>query len=143
MPAKATTTEKALHVRLLEGFEVKARPDGTVHTIRAGGKVVAECCVGTKKVRLNLRDIPAKGKTPKSIELSGRSKSWPGGGVNVDEGNLTAARALLAAITAVKPEPVPTAAAAARVSAAATSEAQTARKAVARAGRRSGVKVTA
>ena len=69
MPAKATTTEKALHVRLLEGFEVKARPDGTVHTIRAGGKVVAECCVGTKKVRLNLRDIPAKGKTPKSIEL--------------------------------------------------------------------------
>jgi hypothetical protein len=95
MARKATTTEKPLHLQLIDGFEVKSRPNGTVHTVKAGKTVVAEVCVGAKKVRLNLRTAPKL--APKNLTLDGKSKSWPGGGVIVTPENLAAVRALLAA----------------------------------------------
>src|SRR5438067_1371247 len=95
MSAKSTTPQP-LHKRLLDGFEVKSRQDGTVHSIKAQGKTVGEICVGKKSVRLNLR---AEVKAPEGVELSGKSKSWPGGGLVVTDANLTAARALLTAAT--------------------------------------------
>jgi hypothetical protein len=97
--------EKSLHDTLLDGFDVKSRADGTVHTIKANGKVVGEVCVGTKKVRLNLKATPAKGAVPKSIALDGKSKTWAGGGVIVTDENVTAARALVSAVVAAVPEP--------------------------------------
>jgi len=86
-----------------------------VYSIRdAAGKTCAELCVGKRATRLNLKAIPAKGKLPKGIELSGHSESWAGGGVVVNEGNVKLVRALLAAITKVaapaKPAPRPEAA---------------------------------
>src|SRR5947207_845480 len=101
MPA---TTNQPLHMQLLDGFEVKSRDDGSVHTIKAHGRTVAECCVGAKKVRLNVR---ADVKPPKGLTLSGKSKSWPTGGLVVDETNLTAARALLASAVAKAGAPKP------------------------------------
>lgn len=114
---------KSLHEQLLDGFEVKSRDDGTVHTIKREGRAVAEVCVGARKVRLNVRDAV---KAPKNLKLSGKSKSWAGGGVIVTNENLAACRALLAQVTQ------PTAADAAAASAAASKEKQTARKRVAR-----------
>jgi hypothetical protein len=82
----------SLHQQLLAGLDVKSRQNGSVHTIKANGKVVAEVCVGTKKVRLNFRnELPAKERKL----LSGKSKSWPGGGMIVTADNLKEARALL------------------------------------------------
>ncbi|HEY2372087.1 MAG TPA: hypothetical protein VGH82_06030 [Gaiellaceae bacterium] len=103
MARKSTNTAAPLHRRLLEGFDVKSRKDGTVHTIRAGKTVVAEVCVGKRATRLNVR---AERKTPKGITLSGESKSWPSGGVVVTEANLADARALLTSIASA-PQPVP------------------------------------
>jgi hypothetical protein len=94
-------TGKALHQQLLEGFEVKSRKDGTVHTVKHGGRTVAEVCVGTKKVRLNVR---AQVKAPKNLPLAGKSKTWAGGGCILTEENVSAARALLASITKTTPE---------------------------------------
>src|SRR5438067_12341307 len=96
-----TTQPVALHVTLLEGFDVKARADGSVHTIKANGKVIGEVCVGAKKVRLNLRE-PVK-NAPKGVTPSGKSKRWAGGSVNVTADNVTAARALLSAAVAAAP----------------------------------------
>src|SRR5438445_2863960 len=91
----------SLHARLLDGFEHKSRKDGTVHTLHAQGQVIGEVCVGKRNVRLNLRKAPSK--APKNITLVGKSKSWAGGGVIVDEKNLTACRALLSAAVASTP----------------------------------------
>lgn len=95
MARKAATTEKPLHLQLLDGFEVKSRDDGSVHTIKQGKATVAEVCVGARKVRLNLR--AAVKPLPKGLELDGKSKTWAGGGVVVTPDNLAAARAVLAA----------------------------------------------
>ena len=84
MPRKTTTTDKPLHVALLDGFEVKSRANGTVHTIKQGNATVAEVCVGAKKVRLNLRS--ASKPAPKNLKLDGKSKTWAGGGVVVHAG---------------------------------------------------------
>ena len=99
MPAK---TNKPLHMQLLEGFDCKSRADGSVHTIKANGRTVAECCVGAKTIRLNVR---ADVKPPKGLTLSGKSKSWPTGGLVVTEDNLASARALLT--SAVEKAPAP------------------------------------
>jgi hypothetical protein len=77
---------------LLDGLQVKSRPDGTVHTVKDGeGKTVAEVCVGTKKTRVNFRSAP------KGLKTDGKSKSWQGGGVVVDEKNAKTVRAALLA----------------------------------------------
>src|ERR1700730_11390319 len=96
---------KSVHAQLLDGLNVKSRTDGSVHTVRAadGKTVVAEVCVGKKATRLNLRAWPAKVKAPKGLELSGKSKSWEGGGVIVTEANVKAARALLANVIGATP----------------------------------------
>lgn len=129
---------------LLDGLEVKSRDDGSVHTIKAHGKVVAEVCVGARKVRLNVKAEPAKGKVPKSVTLAGKSKTWAGGGLNVEPGNVKAARALLAAVVAAVPAPKqaePTAADAATAQRRATAERKQTRERVrAVAGRRTGRK---
>lgn len=91
---KKATTDTPVHVALLDGFEVKSRPNGTVHTVKVEGKVVAEVCVGTRATRLNLRNAV---KPPKGVELVGKSRSWQGGGLVVTPENLSAARALLTA----------------------------------------------
>jgi len=84
---------KSLHSQLLDGFSVKSRQDGSVHTIKStAGTVVAEVCVGTRKVRVNLRTAPKT--TPKGLVLGGKSKSWATG-VIVTADNVTACRALL------------------------------------------------
>jgi len=92
---------KALHQQLLDGFEVKSRDDGTVHTVKHEGKTVAEVCVGAKKTRLNVRGAV---KAPKGITLGGKSKTWAGGGAEVTEENLPAARTLLSSIVRPTPE---------------------------------------
>jgi hypothetical protein len=82
--------------RLLDGFTVVSRKDGTVHTVKAtdGGGTVAEVCVGKSKVRLNFRkEQPAAARKV----LDGKSKSWPGGGLIVTDANVTQARAMLTA----------------------------------------------
>ncbi len=93
---KVTAPAKALHVALLDGFEVKSRDNGTVHQIKADGKTVAEVCVGARAVRLNLRSAPKP--APKNLALKQGSKTWLGGGVVVTPDNLAAARAVLAAV---------------------------------------------
>src|SRR5579862_7429598 len=106
---------KSLHQQLLEGFEVKSRKDGTVHTIRAadGKTVIGEVCVGAKATRLNLRAPVAK--PPRDVTLGGKSKSWAGGGTVVTDANVTACRALLSAAVATVPSvAVPTSSAAQR-----------------------------
>jgi len=138
MPAQ-NSTQQSLRPRLLDGFTYKSRSDNSVHTVKgADGKVIAEVCEGKKATRLNLRNAPTKA-TPKNVTLGGKSKTWAGGGTVVTESSLAACRALLSGAAKV----TPTASDAARVSAKATAEADTARKQVARVGRRSGVKVTA
>jgi hypothetical protein len=98
--SQKSPTETPLHIRLLDGLTFKSRSDGSVHTVKTGTHVVAEVCVGTKKVRLNFRAQP---KASKSLTLSGKSKSWPAGGIVVDAKNLNAARAALASVTAATP----------------------------------------
>ena len=95
MPAQKTPT--APHVTLLDGLNVKSRADGTVHTIKsAAGAVVAEVCVGKKQTRLNFKQTPKS--LPKSVELSGQSKSWPGGGIVVTAANASAVRSVLVGV---------------------------------------------
>jgi hypothetical protein len=97
---KAPLDTKQIVSTLLDGLTVSSRKDGTVHTIKREKATVAEVCVGTRAVRLNLRNAPAKNRVPKSIKLVGKSKSWPGGGVVVTAENATAARAVLSAVAA-------------------------------------------
>jgi hypothetical protein len=120
---------KSLHSQLLDGLNVKSRPDGSVHTVRAadGKTVVAEVCVGKKATRLNVRELPAKVKAPKNLELGGKSKSWPGGGVIVTDANVKAARALLASVVDAT-KAAPKAADAAALSSAAQTAVKAARK---------------
>jgi hypothetical protein len=99
MPRKNTDTQP-LHTRLLDGFTYTSRANGSVHTIKAGKTTVGEVVIGKKTVRLNLR---AKGHVPKDLKLSGKSRSWPMGGVLITEANLAAARALLSSIASAKP----------------------------------------
>jgi hypothetical protein len=94
MPATKHPTQP-LHRQLLDGLTVKSRADGSVHTVKADGKTIAEVCVGVKATRLNLR---ANAKAPKSLTLTGKSKSWPGGGLVITDKNVAAARVLLAGI---------------------------------------------
>jgi hypothetical protein len=96
----APVNTKEIVSTLLDGLEVSSRKDGTVHTIKREKKTVAEVCVGTRSVRLNLRSAPPKGKLPKSVKLVGKSKSWPGGGLVVTDENVKAARAVLSAVAA-------------------------------------------
>jgi hypothetical protein len=96
----APINTKEIVSTLLDGLDVKSRPNGTVHTVKVETKTVAEVCVGTRAVRLNLKSAPAKSKVPKSIKLVGKSKSWPGGGVVVTAENAAAARAVLSAVAA-------------------------------------------
>jgi hypothetical protein len=70
--------------------------------VKVEKKAVAEVCVGAKKARLNVR---AKAQVPKGLKLSGKSKSWPEGGVVATESNLAAARALLTSLTSAPPVP--------------------------------------
>jgi len=119
---------KEVVTALLDGLDVKSRADGTVHSVRANGRTVAEVCVGSRKVRVNVKSEPSKGM-PKSITLEGKSKTWAGGGINVDKGNVRAAHALLAAVVAAASaakgkQAEPTAADAARVSRKATGRPQ-------------------
>lgn len=123
---------KEIVAELLDGLDHKSRPSGTVLTVKAAGKTVAEVCVGARAVRLNLRAAPPKGKVPKSITLGGHSKSWAGGGVIVTAANVAAARALLVAVTAGAPGAP---ASAADASAAARGRTRRARAAVASAGK--------
>jgi hypothetical protein len=118
------SAKTALHTRLLDGFDVKSRDDGTVHTVKANSRTVAEVCVGKKNTRLNIREVP-KG-APKNLDLGGKSKSWAGG-VIVDASNLTACRALLSAC--VKAAPAAPAANGVKDAAKASSDATTATKA--------------
>jgi hypothetical protein len=120
---------KSLHETLLDGLNVKSRADGSVHTVRAadGKTVVGEVCVGKKQTRLNFRELPAKVKAPKNLELSGKSKSWEGGGVIVTDANVKAARALLAQVVDATPA-ASTAADAAAASTAANKAVTAARK---------------
>jgi hypothetical protein len=86
----------SIQSRLMAGTDVKSREDGSVHTIKgAGGRTVAEVCVGKSTIRLNFRE-PLGRDAPTGVVLSGRSQSWRGGGVVVTEANLESARALLA-----------------------------------------------
>jgi len=85
------------HAQLLDGIkDVKSRKDGSVHTIRSNGKVVAEVCVGKKATRLNFRSRPKL--VPKSVALTGKSTVWAGGGLIVTETNLAAAKSILSAL---------------------------------------------
>jgi hypothetical protein len=94
----ANDSTTPLHTQLLDGLTVKSRADGTVHTVKAAdGKTVAEVCVGTKKIRANFRTAP-RGAVAKLLD--GKSKSWPGGGVVVDEANAERIRAALLQIAA-------------------------------------------
>jgi|SRR5581483_3193478 len=89
--------------QLTEGLTVKARPDGSVISVKDayGKKTVAEVCVGTKRTRVNFREAP-KGALAK--QLGGKSKSWGGGGVLVDDENAQLVRsALLQAAGVVAP----------------------------------------
>ena len=91
MPAKKNTVAP-LHVQLLDGLTYKSRTDGSVHTIKANGKVIGEVCVGRNRVRLNLKSaLPAASRKM----LGGKSRSWAGGGMIVTDANVKDARALL------------------------------------------------
>lgn len=83
--------------QLTEGLTVKERPNGTVVTVKAsdGKQTVAEVCVGKSKVRVNFRATP-KGAITK--QLGGKSKSWPAGGVVVNEKNAKAIRTALVGV---------------------------------------------
>jgi hypothetical protein len=116
----------ALHQRLLQGFDVKSRDDGTVHTVKVSNRTVAEVCVGKKNTRLNIREVP-KG-APKNLDLGGKSKSWAGG-VILTDANLTGCRALLSACVKAAPAAsTATASDAAAVSSAAQTTTKAARK---------------
>lgn len=94
----------ALHTDLMNGIEnIKSRDDGSVHTIHlaADGKtVVAEVCVGKKRTRLNFKD---KVEFAPEGFLSGRSKSWVGGGIVLTTDNLAPARELLLQVVGLEP----------------------------------------
>jgi hypothetical protein len=63
-----------MHERLLEGFCVNSRPDGTVHTIKrpAAPQPIGEVCVGkTGRTRLNFKQ-PGIGQP--EIKLAGRRR---------------------------------------------------------------------
>jgi hypothetical protein len=94
MPSsKKSAQPQPLHIQLLTGLDTKARPNGTVITVKSAGKVIAEVCVGKKFARLNFR---AEVKVLKGGPvLSGKSKSWPGGGCVLSAENVAALRALL------------------------------------------------
>jgi hypothetical protein len=101
-PGDARSKEDGMQAKdLIAGLTVKTRPDGTVITVKSpdGRATVAEVCVGTKKTRVNFRETP---KSALAKSLTGKSKSWPGGGVVVDEKNAAVVRAALLAAT--KPE---------------------------------------
>lgn len=65
----------ALHTTLLEGLTVKSRADGSVHTVKANGKVVGEVCVGTKRVRLNLREPVTNAPKPGGVSPRSGAKA--------------------------------------------------------------------
>lgn len=105
-PVEATPDTRPLHIQILEGLNVKSRKDGSVHTIKdANGKTVAEVCVGKKRTRLNFRTVPSGKGMPKGIDLGGKSKSWQGGGVVLNEANVGLARELLVFVVGTAPEP--------------------------------------
>jgi hypothetical protein len=89
---------KSIHSQLLDGLQVKSRADGSVHTVKAEGKVVAEVCVGTRKTRVNFKASPKS--LPKGLALDGKSKTWAGGGIVVDESNVAKVCAILAQLVA-------------------------------------------
>jgi hypothetical protein len=106
MPAKSTTVvvPDTTHTKLLAGFAVKERADGSVITIKSSaGKTVAEVCVGSKKVRLNVKSERGLSAAQRKL-LGGKSKSWVAGGVNVTADNLEAARGIIAAVVGAAPD---------------------------------------
>lgn len=102
----------ATTITLLDGLTdadgrslVKSRDDGSVHTLHgADGSTVAEVCCGKTRTRLNFRAPSAEltaAAEASSVVLSGRSKSWTGGGIVVDDGNVAACRAVLLAVVGI------------------------------------------
>lgn len=87
--------------QLTEGLTIHERKDGSVVTVKSadGKATVAEICVGIKKTRVNFRATP-KGVIVK--QLGGKSKSWPGGGLVVDEKNAKVVRAALVGVAQSK-----------------------------------------
>jgi len=84
-----------LHVRLLEGLEVRPRADGSVYNIKnRDGKTVAEVCVGKNVTLLNFfseLSVPI----PDGLTFSGRDRRFPGRGLRVTPENLLRAREYL------------------------------------------------
>lgn len=78
--------------KLTDGLDTHERQDGKVTRVRAEGHPVAEVVVGSETVRVNFRERPASAE---GLHLGGRSKSWPGGGVQVTDENADKVRALL------------------------------------------------
>jgi hypothetical protein len=87
--------ETPLHVRLLEGLDVRSRADGSVHNIKnPDGKTVAEVCVGKNVTLLNFfseLSVPI----PDGLIFSGRDQRFPGRGLCITPENLLRARELL------------------------------------------------
>lgn len=93
---------------------VVSRDSGEVHTIHGeAGSTVAEVCVGKKFTRLNFRHA-----VPEDIEVSlqdgsmlttssaasklgGKSKSWQGGGVRLDDANVESWLPVIEAVRAL------------------------------------------
>src|SRR4051794_12755917 len=87
----------------MDGFSVKSRADGTVHSIKADGRTVAEVCVGQKNVRLNLRSTPKEGAEERHARREVEDVGWRR--CDIAEGNLAACRALLSAAVDSAPAP--------------------------------------
>lgn len=87
--------ERPLHVRLLEGLDIRSRADGSVHNIKTpDGKTVAEVCVGKNVTLLNFfseLSVPI----PDGLIFSGRDRRFPGRGLRITPENLLPARELL------------------------------------------------
>lgn len=90
------------HVVPRGGERLRRRPGADAGERASGCRRLAEVCVGSRKVRMNVRSAI---KAPKGLVLSGKSKSWAGGGVIITEANLAAARTLLASLTSAPPAP--------------------------------------
>lgn len=103
--------EAPLHVRLLEGLDVRSRADGSVHNIKnPAGKTVAEVCVGKDVTRLNFfseLSVPI----PDGLILGGRDQRFPDRGLRLTPENLLRARELLLRVAASResssPDSVP------------------------------------
>jgi hypothetical protein len=90
----------------LKGAEIVSRrverEQATLHTVKVGGKFVAEVIARRTLVRLNLR-VPVPGGDTAPAREGKVSAQWLGGGFLVTEANLAEARARLEAAVAGTP----------------------------------------